>query len=333
MMSTDGGLVFRTGAPLSGDYNELATAIKFYSSTITLIIGFIANTLAVLVTCLPHNRNNVMCFYIRNLAIFDTLTLIIMFPSPYWFGTSATLGVAYCIIFYYFGSTFYSCSLWTVIIIAVDRIIAVRYPLQTAVWCTMKRAKTCTIVLLLSQFAFYIAHLWMSPQFHPGPDGVHVTCVYPADLEIYFIVDHIVSQPVPILSVSVLNIVIAVSLKRHEKHMEQMNKATREVTSRSDSKDNSMTLMLMLVATCLIILLFPFFCDAIIWNFILPEMAIARPDLRYLSFVIIYVPAQCNHAVNFFLYCFGSRYFRKDLRMLLSCEFMKTAKHSISAVF
>jgi hypothetical protein len=175
----------------------------------------------------------------------------------------------------------------------------------------MKRAKALATLVCVGQFLLYIPTLWRRPMIIGGS----IFCVLPANLLWCEIVWEVINSFVPVIVIIVINITILSSLHQHAKDMRQ---ALGPSKAPSASKDRGMTMMLILVATFMVILNLPWTFANFTWTYFIPDLREKEPDLAYFINSLVDVPGMANNAINFFLYCFASRFFRQDLKQLLT---------------
>jgi hypothetical protein len=224
------------------------------------------------------------------------------------------MGNAYCFIFYYVGYVFYGTSMWMVVVVAVDRFVVVRFPLHSASWCTMRRARILTWV------NFLIHALTSGVNFLKRPTkggGQILACALPNALRWFELAKAILNIFAPLVVICLLNIVIIISLQLHDRKMQKLKAST---TANPGNKDRGMTVMLILVATFLIVLNLPRVVDKLIWSYLPHDLVLKLTNIRLLSGIAVYLLSMTNNSINFFLYCFGSKYFRRDLYALLLCK-------------
>jgi hypothetical protein len=291
--------------------SQLADSLQRISLPIVLAIGVIGNTLALTVMSLRKNQTSVMYFYLRFLAVFDNLTLIVAFLPMNLvsvFQRFAELSNVYCILTRYFGGVFYGAAMWLVVIIAVDRMIAVRFPLHATSWCTMGRARIIVIFLGVIEIGFCVPNLWRRPGHIEGS----IACALNPVILWFESVAEVINSVVPVFTILILNAVIIISLRSHNRKLQ----LTLSANQGTKNQDGGMTMMLILVASFMIVLNLPYTFLTVTWTYIITDFTERNPNVSYVAITVVSIPAMANSSINFFLYCLASKHFRRDLRQL-----------------
>lgn len=289
--------------------SQLAATLQVASIPTIVTLGLIANALSFTVMSLRKNRVIVMYFYVKVLAVSDTLALLMYVPRfvmafyPRW-TEYESLAVIYCIGSRYFADVCYGAAMWFVVIIAVDRVIAVRFPLQAKAWCTMGRARRIAIILGIAVSCFNIPSCWRRPMKF----GVAVECILVPSLLWFEQAAEGFNTATPVILILILNIAVITSVRSHNKKMKRSLSTTIET-----AQDGGMTAMLILVATAMFVLNIPYFFFTMTWTYIIPDFTERYPSLTYFLIAITSVLWMSNNSINFFLYCLASRHFRQDL--------------------
>lgn len=142
-------------------------AIAFYIYCIVLpvaVIGLIGNCLNFVLFSLAAYRRQSFAVYLRALAVSDSLVLLIAtiqhIDGEFLSETLNTTQLL-CPFSLFFSDMSSALSSFLVIVVAVDRYIAVVYPLHRPILCTYRRAVIVTaIVVLLSAAMSLITVIW-----------------------------------------------------------------------------------------------------------------------------------------------------------------------------
>jgi hypothetical protein len=317
--------------------SQISFALQTYIPPIVGGIGLIGNVLTFLVMNLRHNRRSVMCYYFKVLAASDALTLLsgfilryVFILRPEWLQIDV-VGRIFCILFYYFNFMFYNVSIWQVMIIALDRFVVVRYPLRASSWCTSKRAKILVACNVLFHAIAYFPNIFRTNDHVNQPDVG--SCILPEWSKWYTIGQDVINTSfdsvIPVAIICFLNVAIIVSLRQHASVLDR----TGLKHSKSDNKkENTMTLMLVVVATTLIILVMPYTVHFLLWSCCMAGYEYAYPGSNALSFEISLTFCTLNTSINFFLYSFSSASFRGDLVTIFCCRKRQFATSSVRSL-
>ena len=323
---------------------------------IIFTFGLIGNFLAGLVMFQKKNRQTSCYFYMGVLSILDSLPLLL--SIPHWIMND--------ILFVHmeFGKHRLFCQcLWytlvasnlsgTYIVMAMtfDRLVAVRWPLKAVTWCSMKKAKITSVIIIMWGFLFRSGYIFYTDPVAP------LKCVAfqgkRSSIETaYYYLNLIVTCFIPSSFLLTCNVLIILTLKHRGKyfkkdtsstdpskpvsqdtvlesnidgHVSVISHSTTEVSSASNKLDStntekrqksliSLCIMLLTVSFMYILLTSPLFIFYIIYMF---KSYLASPE-AYATFNLIlvnmYTIFQTNQCINFYVYCLAGSKFRQDLR-------------------
>ena len=335
----------------------LRTVITFFNEylpPVLITIGIIGNVLAFVVLKNPKFRKQSTCVYMRALACFDSYTLIVhtlqryllqMFPDPFW-----SLGDFFCKEYLFLGYLAWTISHWTIVLMTIDRFIAVRFPLQSSAICTTSRAKILIIVMTVTFITFHLQQFWRVVD----DEGAVLKFKCPYDYRViaqeYEIVfQHLfvtITLVIPIVCVFVFNVLIVYTVRAsHKKHQELGIKQSTNTKQRRVGTDDQITVMLLLVSWVFTLTLTPFTLDHFIFDFGLSISANSSSRLaliRMMTYETSVNLQAINPCCNFFMYCLGCQKFRLVLRSLFNLRRdglqkgttqTKTSDVSVSEVF
>ncbi|XP_064637017.1 FMRFamide peptide receptor frpr-18-like [Lineus longissimus] len=319
-------------------FDEIIFATNMIVPPIIISIGIIGNILSFLVLRKKKYAKQSTCVYMRALTFFDSFTLLVyafqryllkLTPDTFWAN-----GDAFCKEFIFVAYLSMSNSHWTLVMMTVDRFIAVRFPLKSVTTCTPRRSKKCILVMAV------VATLFNTQQFlriaNPHANVLKFKC--PFDYTIVspayeLIFQHILSYLVfytPLFSLLILNVLIVYSVTKRGKKSKKLgiSDAVRGDSLRRFRRcqDRQITVMLLLVTWVFTIAVTPFTLDHLFWDVIMPHLEDTDPFLRELRHVLYEIALTCiiiNPAINFYLYCLGCHKFRNDLKSLFRIMFFR----------
>ena len=133
---------------------------KFWLPTVVLL-GIPGNLLSFLVMLKQHNRRISCCVYMAVLALCDNLMLAV--GATFWAKTTIAgtgpISSLECKVMVYLAQVGSESGIYLILAMSLDRVLAVRYPLNAPMLCTPRRAKITSIVLFISILIFSV------PQF------------------------------------------------------------------------------------------------------------------------------------------------------------------------
>jgi hypothetical protein len=124
----------------------------------------------------------------------------------------------------------------------------------------------------------------------------------------------IVNYSSPLL-VLVLNVFILVKFKRRGKELQAMEEKGQ--TKKHEDQERSLTVMMMVVAFTFIFLMAYYPLEAVVWDFVIPDLGREYPRVRELSFYLAFYFTGLNQCLNFYIYLLVNASFRSDVRRLL----------------
>ena len=133
---------------------DIAVQIYKYGLPVSLLLGFIGNTLSLLTFFRVKLRTvSTGCLFIC-LAMSDTFYLTICVITFIEFGLRQSIAPGYyaqlCRYKAFTQSTTQLFSAWILVVISLDRWFRTRFPFKVAVWCTPKKALFLVAVLLVA---------------------------------------------------------------------------------------------------------------------------------------------------------------------------------------
>jgi hypothetical protein len=208
-------------------------------------------------------------------------------------------------------------SVWMVIVVTMDRYIAIYYPLSASKLCRVASAATGVVLLLIYVICFSIPRfVSISPKTSQEGE-VHLTSVgrnirYQT---IYFSIDSVVNLMIPMFLVVFMNIRIVQALRRASKR--------RLVMSRCEEEKQSCTTMTLVIIAAIFVI-----CETPKTIHILCEIiaqALSKHDEHTQAWLIragtvSNIFQNINSFINFFIYCFIARRFRMILSRLVKCQ-------------
>lgn len=132
-----------------GDYavplGELIPVILTYS--ITLLLGLVGNTLVIFSISYYRRMRTVTNVFLLSLASADLLLVLICVPikAAAFFSFTWDFGEPLCKLVYYTQNFSMICSVLTLTVISLERLVAVVFPLQAKYLCTMRHAQIVVV--------------------------------------------------------------------------------------------------------------------------------------------------------------------------------------------
>ena len=259
------------------------------------------------------------CFYIANLAICDTLViftkwLYMMLGAYNPYQTSWE-----CKVISYLSNVAVISSVWLVVLMTVERCIAVIWPLKISGWVTMKRARIVVSMLYVTMAAFNSVYLIIYTS-KPTPRMKNECSIHerhmPFFKSIWIVIDMVFYAYIPQIFIFILNIVIIIKLAQARKEQAEMRNA-----SKSEQSQGQVTAMLLLVSITFFVLTNPYTIFYLcirndVWNYRVSARSFAQYALVN---TLLRLLADLNHCINFLLYVATGKKFREDIMQSFRC--------------
>nr|QVK45795.1 G protein-coupled receptor [Proales similis] len=208
--------------------------VEYYTFPVIVLLGTVCNSLAFIVLRGKKMRSQSTYFYMAVLAVADEMVLIngcLNFWLYLYFGKTflmfSVLSCKFASFALYAALHF---SVWTVVIMTVERFIAVTLPLKAGILCTVKRAKlailTLFAIIVLVNIHFFVTHSLVEIQGQVG-------CLPESSWANYFMegvwpwIDASIYSYVPLSLLIVFNVMIIHNLVKASNKMDKMNEAKR----------------------------------------------------------------------------------------------------------
>ncbi|XP_064620337.1 uncharacterized protein LOC135483397 [Lineus longissimus] len=299
-------------------FTLIIEACTKYVWAFLVTLGIPGNILALVISLQRTNRTNAACLYMAAIAAADTLLLVfygVCQSTMFWI-VKESLGEVPLQFCWYTAYTFGPISGLCLALMSIDRVIAVRFPLQAIRLCTTGRAKraaaiTYTIVITLNLHIFFVYE-------QDGPLMLRVLSREYPFLETLVVAFHLfIGTLLPLSIIVVCNIWIIFTLKSSNIKM-----ADQKGGHRSREKDTTyITRMLIIVCFAYVMTSMPYRLSLTLIDGIqalrqLYDMNLTYWKVRYAALAWITSNLwHLNYAINFYLYCVagGARY-RNDVK-------------------
>ena len=310
--------------------------------------GTIGNILSAIVLMRQRMRSKSIYFYLFLLSIADT---IVLYASAFktWIRILTGfemlhLSAASCKTFMFLLVFGQHMSAWLIVLVSLDRFVAVWFPFRSAVFSNIRRARVMGVVvtllmLLSNSHVFWTIHLL--PSFHnsTAPPSSFRCTPHQDDWfmnEAFNYVKFASYSFVPFFIVLVFNVGIIIRLirvnpvRRHSSRIRIHYSASRSNSGgqfTGGSSENSMfaiqlrvTYMLLTVSFTWLILTAPFNIQTLLALWDIRFHSSAR---QLLSKTVCFLLMYTNHSINLLLYCLTGKRFRLEMRDLAVSVFYR----------
>jgi len=310
----------------------VALAIVRYVLPVIVALGTAGNAVSAVVLVRRRLNGGSIDIYRLALAVADTTVLYV---SAFKTWIRVVTGVEWlhasdaacrCLTFVLLAAL--HLSAWLIVLLALDRFMAVWFPLRAATLCSVRGACVAVVCLVVVVVVGNVHAFWT---FGLGNDWTP-RCVPAADnwfMNVAFnYVKFSTYSFLPFVVVAFLNVLIVyrVVLLRRRLHLRRVRRL-RALSDPTESSQRALqpplsvtqvhaTLMLVVLALMWLVLATPFTLISILAvNGIRPTSDSAYLLVKTFAFVLMYA----NHSVNVVVYCSMERRFRTALRRMMLC--------------
>ncbi|KAK2157048.1 hypothetical protein LSH36_200g04073 [Paralvinella palmiformis] len=311
------------------EFNLALLLVKYV--TISLIVtGTIGNLLSFIVLVRRRIRKNSINIYLAILACADTVVLYIS-AFKTWLRVItgfellhvSNVGCKITIFMFMLASHM---SAWLIVLVTMDRFIAVRFPFRAVQICTTKRSALATAILLCV-LVLYNAHLLWTMHLHEFENGYKQCAPQIGDAFMNGPFNYIRLASytlVPFTLVITMNIGIIVGICRTSAHSligdtsSHLKLKGSTCTKNAQQNKYQVTIMLLVVSFSWLLLTLPYTVMSLInFDYSTSRTRAVAFLLKTISFLLMYL----NHSCNFFLYCLAGKKFRTEfISMFHDCR-------------
>ena len=284
--------------------------LTIYFAPFLLFSGTLGNILSLVVFSGPALKRSATAFYFRALAIADTLALNFgLWPN--WmrdcFGIHVyPMNDAACRIQTYLKYTLADSAVWVLVIMTIERMVAVHWPHHVRDIFTKRRTRVSVLVMVLLIGAVNIPSLWMNTKNDGDTSVHHCKAANPVlAYDIWPWVDLTIYSLLPFIIMISCIVVIINTISRRRRTLTRRG----SVSSSRGNKVKTLTVTLLTVAIVFLLLTAPYVIYATALNELYRKINV---DFRLFYFVASFL-RYVNNSVNFFLYCVSGKTFRTEL--------------------
>ena len=300
---------------------KFVSYINQYWFPILVPIGFIGNILSFFVMMRPNNRKVSTCIYMAAISVNDNLMMCLalynwivnavspdekhnnLYKQELWGCKIAAYLVNFCL----------QSSAYQVVVMAIDKYVAIKWPHRAVTYSTPKRAKMIIFIVFLCAVIYNSPHLLLASFL----GGLCLSYAVGGTVaEVFSWTSFIVNGIIPFSLLIHMNYVIVQTIRKSWKMFRSNANATNKRESKMKNAENQLTIMLLLISTLFLILLLPTFIRFIYFSLV-ERNTPSKYASSVLFFQITYKLYTTNNGINFFLYCISGKKFRDDLKEML----------------
>ena len=271
-------------------------------------IGFIANSLIVIVILLGSLRKSAFMILLMVLAIVDNIYILSsLFLLPGIFDLLwSSLSLTQCRLTWFVVTSSSIMSSWLLVLIATERFTAVFHPLKVHIYFTLKRTFIMTLVLTIlssisSAFLFFTCSVHIE-------NGIPLCVFFGINRKFDLIFQIILSTLyciLPLILITVLNLSTIWKLR-------SQNVLRMRLQGQSSNQKTLVSQVTMMVAICFVfaITTFPITSFMVVQTVCMLIHGGPCYTIGPLVMLLMIFLEQSNHSVNFFMYCMTGSTFR-----------------------
>ncbi|KAK7108374.1 probable G-protein coupled receptor B0563.6 [Littorina saxatilis] len=301
---------------------RVAMWIDFIYVPICAGLGILGNMLSFCVLLSPRLSGSSTSVYMAALSVSDSLVQVVnilflvrKFPGHETL-RHGTCGLVYFLLYF---SIHY--NVIVMMGMTLERYLAIRFPLKASGWCTPRRARTTVVVMCVIVVAVNFHNLILRKMVWNDVLKTEV-CAPDGPTNEFFLfkvwpwIDGAVYCYIPLLTVSVLNVLIVLQMRSAQKFRGTSGSAEQSASDVS----RQVTVMLLLVTCTFLLLVGPMSILIVVERYVWFRTTIHEQAVFHLVRTILNNVAYTNHAINFCLYCLSGNRFRQEFaRLFLPC--------------
>ncbi|XP_059178847.1 G-protein coupled receptor daf-37-like [Physella acuta] len=312
-------------------YNTIMTIVLIlnkYYLWIILAIGLPGN-ISTIFTISRMRSLGSFSLYVVLLAIADSAALVLKVTIYQLLNDQVYLTTEGCRILLFLATFFASYANWILVLMAVERLVAVKFPLKIQRYLGYKKSIMWNVIVGVSLAVMYTPILLMY-DFEITNIGcyIHKEPIY---LIVYLKwVNICLLAFIPFILIALFNVLILGIIRQSFK---ERNLLTNTSSSTDMSTLRQTMLMLFTSTLVFVILMFPACALTVAESYWQEEIHTRGFVLKYLFSQISYILVDSTHALNFYLYFLSARKFRKQFNELWTCKQTSVQRANLALKF
>ncbi|KAK3082949.1 hypothetical protein FSP39_009825 [Pinctada imbricata] len=289
------------GAPPKTPMYILVIAAVFF--LLIFIVGLIGNIYIIALVCGLRHMRTKMCILFMNLSITDLLVVVICMPGTavdVFANEAWLLGEAACILVYFLESVVMLASASTVLVIGVDRYLAICKPTTDNVWKKLNIATKITGIWTLAILGCAPVVFIAKIQEEKNDDGTLVKMcdlIFDRNWKIGYMISVFI-----VLFFLVFLMLLFLIQRMASKLLRPSNLLEGQIKTKRIRERRRVVVMLFLVAVCFFVCLFPARVVAIWWVFAEEKLTNklgweGRVNRNFFSHLMMYLNSALNPVI------------------------------------
>ena len=284
----------------------------------TCIVGFLANSLIIIVILCGSLTHFVIMNLLLALATIENLYLLVVIEKQKGIFGTILIGpsLLHCRISVFFLYATSIASSWITVFIAVERFIAIFYPFRVHIICSRRVSYVTILAIVILALVipipfFYGCSVYSADGIYDchgiGQNAQYDLLVIPTVYLCYTVV--------PFSIITTLNLLIMKRIRSQR----AFRIKSRSHTSSLAARDTSLLSIMTAISTVFVITCFPGICFML---YTYSQRYLHGSDYHFGDWVarFLLLLEDINHCVNFFLYCITGSIFRNSLFQMFKCK-------------
>ncbi|RUS91829.1 hypothetical protein EGW08_000400 [Elysia chlorotica] len=304
---------------------DVAFFLNKYYLWVVFAIGFPGN-LSTIITIVRMRSLGSFTLYVVVLAVMDNLAISLKLLFYQIFENKVNMGTSGCRTFHFFGNFMVSYANWVLVIMAVERLLAVKYPLKIQKLMNCRRS-----IVALSIVGSVIAGIYLPILWTAYYNETHQACDFdnssPRLLSFLQWANVSMSAFIPFSVLTVCNLLIVRVIRESFRVRNALRSMQPAVGLKHKSSfykydisvQRQVTIMLFTTTLVFVLLMFPLCAFKVADTHWKVEALSNEYAAKYLVYQLSYILCDSTHAINFYLYFLSARKFRNHFLAMSSC--------------
>jgi len=290
-------------------FSQKLSDISIYILSILALAGNSLTLLVVLTN--PQLNRSSFSVYVKSMATSDTLVLLFKLLSYHNKTSKYIYFQSMCTILIFCYEASVLLSIWTIVVITIERTLVVIYPLQVKKFVSAHQARIIIIIIAILTIIFssriLIIPIEQSKRCHPISN-------WSGYIKINTIITEFGNCYIPLTIVIIGNFLTICAVKRAiiRRHDLLINNSCKK-KRQTDLHENQLMLMLIIVTLMFIVYFVPFTITNIIFRWGLPfNLCFTQKSLEIYLIIRSFceILKDLNFCTNFIIYCVSGQRFR-----------------------
>ncbi|CAF1056260.1 unnamed protein product [Adineta steineri] len=320
---------------LESDEKSWAWQLNRIGTLAVFVIGFCGNILCLLVLCRRRLRRNSYTQYLIALAVVDTGAILAevisalddLHQNEYNINLIVHTNIS-CKLYYYVRFIFYSMSSWIIVALAMERLVAIKFPLWSKNICTVVNARRIILMILIftmiiQSYHFVTKGLDCSPSplsISSSTNSCRCKTIRHGNFSKFDVNFTVYAWRLVLMTLFPLTIIITVNVLIMTKLFNEGSLLDHTNTSCNAQRKMKLVYkisrMLVIVTTVYLILHVPGSSLDVIKSIYIPVLRICNPRWQYylhINHEIFDLLTNFNYGINFYLYIISGKHIRNEL--------------------